>query len=274
MAKKGRKSKKQAVEDEETWAKSNAKALLKDDIISGRLNGMMPQQIHQSRPEFLAYGLSQFRSNYYTLRDAVAKNFNRMAKDCMYFGMDMSLMKQLRANNPQEKIPWHRSPAKKLLEIDIATGIHLQIDPETGKKRKPLSIYKSREEYQDHDLKVFRNHIYQEIKRLEKRESNLRFEKKKYRVRTIIAVEDAIDLVQRGEMKESEEAVKRMVEKQQEEADNEQQQEEADNEQQQEKDDRSAISVATGGSSTASKSSSILARKRAAASKKRATAVP
>ena len=42
-------------------------------------------------------------------------------------------------------------------------------------------LYETREEYQAFDLKVFRDHIYQEVKRRERKESKDRFAKMKNR---------------------------------------------------------------------------------------------
>ncbi|CAB9529376.1 hypothetical protein SEMRO_2485_G328980.1 [Seminavis robusta] len=271
MAKKKTKtSAKRPTVDGLTWAESQARALLKDDIISGRVTpAMKPKAVHESRQEFLKWELSLFRSNLYTLRDSIARDYHRMAKDVMLFGIDMAVLKERRDKDPPKSLPWHRSAAKQLLEKDIDDGIHLQILP-NGKKIKPESIYKSRREYQEYELTVFRNHIYQEVKRREKRESNLRFEKKKLRVaRPVIATDQAIDLVERGGVVNDGDERKRLAKKIEGEKLNE------GIETLLRDQDNSTISTnsAISTNSHTSKASKTLARKREAAAKKKKKAI-
>ena len=53
------------------------------------------------------------------------------------------------------------SEAKKLLKQDIDDGKHLQF--------KPSDFHATREEYKTFSLKVFQNHIYQEVDSRSKR---------------------------------------------------------------------------------------------------------
>ncbi|CAB9527383.1 unknown protein [Seminavis robusta] len=186
-----------------------------------------------------------------------------MSKDVMFFGLDMALLQEQRKKDPPKRLPWHRSPAKALLETDIDNDVHLQILP-NGKKIKPEAIYKSRSEYQEHELKVFRNHIYQEVKRREKLKSNVRFAKKKLRVvRPVIATNQAIDLIERGEIVDMEEERKRLTKKlESERLDN---QAEPPETAPPETDNSTTISTTSG----TSKTSTMLAKKREAASKKK-----
>ncbi|CAB9509955.1 hypothetical protein SEMRO_412_G137850.1 [Seminavis robusta] len=132
---------------------------------------MMPADVFVMRPEFAEYGKSRFGPNLRNLQKAIARDYNRMSKDCEYFGNDMSVLLEQRKDNPPIKRSWHTSEAKTLLQEDIDNGVHLSIDPETGTKIEPKAIYQLRPEYREFSLKVFRNHIYQEVKRREKMES-------------------------------------------------------------------------------------------------------
>ena len=93
-----------------------------------------------------------------------------MQSDCVAYGHDMALLMELRAGEPPIRT-WHHSDAKYMLQQDINNGKHQEMKPEL--------LYHTRKEYQDFDLKVFRDHIYQEVSRREKRAH--RFAKKKKR---------------------------------------------------------------------------------------------
>ena len=81
--------------------------------------------------------------------------------------MTLSLSKLLW---PEDRIPWHRAEACKLLKQDIDDGIH--------EEYKPSDFYMLQEEYfMFFELEKFGKHIYQEIDSRPKRE--MRFQKKK-----------------------------------------------------------------------------------------------
>ncbi|CAB9527103.1 hypothetical protein SEMRO_1942_G306770.1 [Seminavis robusta] len=163
------------------------------------------------RPEFAEYGKNRFGPNLRNLQSAIARDYNRMAKDCAYFGNDMSVLLEQRKENPPVERSWHTSEAKTLLEEDITNGIHLSIDQETGKKIEPKAIYRLRPEYREFTLKVFRNHIYQEVKRREKIESKHRFGKKKLRNPAAVAHPHLVALAQLGEEKTKESVAKKIA---------------------------------------------------------------
>jgi hypothetical protein len=166
---------------EEVWRTSTAKRLLKDDIIEGRIMpNMDANQVHQMRPEFQKFPLKRFKPNLENLRRVIARDYSRMCRDCEYYGHDIGLLLDLRQNEPPRQIQWHKSDAKALLEKDIKNSVHLKVMAD-GKKIAPKQLYETRVEYRAFPLAVFRNHIYQEVKRLEKIESKIRFGKKKQR---------------------------------------------------------------------------------------------
>ena len=53
---------------------------------------------------------------------------------------------------------WHKHPSKMLLRADVKAN--------KGAKLVPKVLWKSRKEYQDFPLSVFRNHVYHEKRRL------------------------------------------------------------------------------------------------------------
>lgn len=164
------------------WAGSDGRELLKQDIIAGHVHELSdPEQVYNSRDEFKLFKLSNFRTNLANLLEQIISEFERLEVDSEAYGHDLAIILEMRANNPQQKRPWHRSPCKELLEKDIDDKKHLAIDPMTNKKVTPKQLYQSRIEYREYTLKVFRNHIYQEI---DKRAKKLyRQEKKKKRCR-------------------------------------------------------------------------------------------
>jgi hypothetical protein len=166
---------------EESWRKSKARELLKDDIILGTiLPQMEAAEVYEMRPEFKKFPFKRFGPNLQNLRLAIVRDYKRMSTDCEYYGHDVGVLMELRANDPPRKIAWHKSEAKPLLEKDIKDKMHEKI-MENGSKITPAQLYKKRVEYRAFSIDVFRNHIYQEVKRLEKIESKIRYGKKKKR---------------------------------------------------------------------------------------------
>lgn len=201
-------------ETEESWAKSKAKKLLKEDIIAGKVTEEMHwSNVYEMRPEYKKFKAERFGPNLKTLREGIARDYARMLKDVDWFGHDMALVKQLRAAD-SGSIPWHKSDAKYLLDDDITNEVHLKINSETGMKNTPQDMHKSRPEYQQYPLGVFRGHLYQEIKRREKLESKARFGKKKYRCPAGAATDALVKMASEYD-KTTEEAEKKRQEKRQ-----------------------------------------------------------
>jgi hypothetical protein len=80
-----------------------------------------------------------------------------MLSDCEAYGHDVSLVKESRSAEGPQMILWHESTARGLLKQDINEGKHIQL--------APLDLYSTRDEYKAFSLKMFRNHIYQEVDR-------------------------------------------------------------------------------------------------------------
>lgn len=154
------------------WIHSQAKAMLRDDIINGVVDAQMaPMAVYQMREEYTAFKYENFRNNLKSLLNAVATSIDRMEMDSLFFGHDKSIMMNERMNKPRASPLWIESLAPIFLKQDIDEGLHNHLTP--------AELYASREEYQDFPLKVFRNHIYQEVDTRSKRAH--RYAKKKTR---------------------------------------------------------------------------------------------
>ena len=128
--------------------------------------------VYKMRPEYKKFPFEWFKPNLKNLRKKIESERTRAETDAAAYRHDRQLLLTLRANCPPV-IEWHKSQAKYLLRQDIEDG--------KNKVMAPSELYSTRAEYQEFTLKVFRNHIYQEIKRIEKRKDGSRFTKRKYR---------------------------------------------------------------------------------------------
>lgn len=151
-----------------SWRKSDAKRLLRDDIISGAVpSGMKPKDVYEMRPEYKEWPYKNFPTNLSNLREKISTEYEKALINLATYGHDMARLRTLRAGQPQVVL-WHQSNAKWMLIQDINMGKHKQI--------LPSELRMTRAEYQMFDLKTFRNHIYQEVDKRMKRQ--FRFEQK------------------------------------------------------------------------------------------------
>ena len=156
------------VKKPEQWKTSEAKALLREDIISKRVPASMgAKEVYAMRAEYKEFPIKNFPTNLKNLRKAIADNFARMQVDCEAYGHDRAILKTLATADPTNH-PWHKSEAKKLLKQDIDEGKHLQM--------KPSELRGTRKEYEAFGLEVFRKHIHQDVDSRSKR--SFRFAKK------------------------------------------------------------------------------------------------
>lgn len=101
------------------WAKSTAKKLLHDDIVTERTKQFRgPTGIYNSRPEYQKYRLSNFSSNYYSLRKAIQGRIQVKKKAEAAFQHDKLLIKDRRAN----KFYYPGSLVEKQLRSDVQRG--------------------------------------------------------------------------------------------------------------------------------------------------------
>lgn len=160
---------------EEAWASSKSKAILREGLILETITPkMQPKETFDANEEHRKWIIANkstyqnWSNNLRNLWHAIARDKGRMQRNCIAHGHDQAIVKSLRGTD--EKVPWHRSPAFRLLKTDIKNKEHETKDPQ--------ELYESRPEYYDaFDLTEFRKHLYQEIDSEPKRAA--RFEKKK-----------------------------------------------------------------------------------------------
>lgn len=152
------------------WGKSQAKAILRRGLLNGMITtAMTPEEVRALDPEEHGkWPWRNWKTNFESLKEAIGRDRERMAKDARDYDRDKAIVMRLKEGAPP---PWHKTQCPKLLKADIDSGfLH---NPEKG----PVDLYETREEYKAFSLEVFRNHIYQEIDSRPKRE--MRFERKK-----------------------------------------------------------------------------------------------
>jgi hypothetical protein len=99
----------------------------------------------------------KFGSRLCALRKQFINKHDRAIVDSQALDNDRQLFPEVLGNDAGRGYPkWGPSQAKQLLKADVGAGLH--------KTMTPMELHLSRPEYQEFPLKVFRNHIYQEIK--------------------------------------------------------------------------------------------------------------
>ena len=142
--------------NESTWADSATKALLIDDIRTGKITYTMPPKVaRELRVEYKEMDVNLFRSRLYALKKQLQASDQRKNDDKEALAHDHELFPK-RTHNSLGLPNWDGSEAQQLLKGDIDNNQHNIM--------KPKELYESRLEYQVFTLKVFRGHIYQEIK--------------------------------------------------------------------------------------------------------------
>jgi hypothetical protein len=119
---------KRGADDPSPWQNSVAKALLRKDILDGKVvDSMKPKEVFQMRMEYAAYSLDKFRQYLSTLRESIKRG----------------------ADDPS---PWQNSAAKALLRKDI-------LDGKVVDSMKPKEVFQMRMEYAAYDLDKFRANL-------------------------------------------------------------------------------------------------------------------
>lgn len=161
---KGRK-KKPAAEKEEPkikWKRSQAKALLRKDILEGRVplesgpGTMQLKDIYNLRPEFAEYQYSKFSSRLSSLRKTIKECNDRAALDQEAFD-NYKKNHQAALFSHKGYIQWQGSEAQALCRKDIKHKRHDAMSR--------MELYGSRPEYYENfPLDVFRAKLNQEIR--------------------------------------------------------------------------------------------------------------
>jgi hypothetical protein len=142
------------------WKDSDAKKLLRQDILDGKVvDSMMPKEVLVMRPEYEPYR-KNFGSNLRSLQKMIRENQAKADSDSAALAHDHRIRPPA-AYTSKGYPRWDGSDAQRLLKKDIDAGLTRSL--------KPSLLHDSRVEYQVFPLKVFRDHIQQEHRsRIEK----------------------------------------------------------------------------------------------------------
>lgn len=139
------------------WRQSKAKKLLIKGILDGLYpSSMKPQQVYLLRTEFQDYPYERFRDNLKNLRAALKRDTERADSDHAALMSDLELHPPDKAVHNKDYPRWVGSAAETLLKFDVTQGNHIGKTPE--------ELYFMHEEYEEFPLKVFRDHIEQEVR--------------------------------------------------------------------------------------------------------------
>jgi hypothetical protein len=142
------------------WGNSEAKEILQQDLLSGRIpfdgKEWTPQVVYDlpDRPQFRLYPYKNFVTNLRNLRILIKGQTEYAASDVLALAHDRRIYPV--ASVDQQGAPrWEGSSAQTWLSTDIDDGKHLAM--------KPQMLHCTREEYKAFKLTTFRKHILQEV---------------------------------------------------------------------------------------------------------------
>ena len=143
------------------WRDSDAQKLLRQLLATGMIpeSGMKPKDIWDnicsSRPEFAGFHFKKFPSRLRSARQQAFKKGQRAVNENAAFEHDRLLFPPP-THNQRGEPRWHGSQAESLLKHDVAEKRHETMAPQL--------LHKTRIEYMDYPLDVFRKHIHQEVR--------------------------------------------------------------------------------------------------------------
>jgi hypothetical protein len=138
------------------WKDSRAKMLLRQDILDGKVTASMkPKQVFEMRAEYKPYGIKNFRSNLYSLRSVTKENQQKADSDAAALAHDRCIHPKA-VYTPKGYPRWDGSDAQRFLKEDMESCLTNRFDPSVLRETRP--------EYKAFPLKVFRDHIYQEVR--------------------------------------------------------------------------------------------------------------
>jgi hypothetical protein len=142
------------------WRHSKAKevlqALLQSDL-DGSIHAMDADDVYKLSPLFAPYKIGNFKTNLENLKSSIAGNAEAVRSDHQALRHDQHKLSSTFSTLTSRGYPrWETSAAKNMLARDIKEKKH-QVANAT-----PNDLWKSRPEYQQFPLEVFRQHIYQE----------------------------------------------------------------------------------------------------------------
>ena len=140
--------------------KSKAKGLLEEDLKSGRIPlddaDMTAEEVCTQRTEFAEFKFEQFEKNLDSLRKAHLDKIDLANSDSAALAHDRGpKCRPKKTHNFRGKPRWEGGEAERLLKLDITANKH--------KRMKPELLRLTKAAHQQCDLKVFRNHMDQEV---------------------------------------------------------------------------------------------------------------
>jgi len=138
------------------WQHSEAKQILKKDIVEGRVTDEMdPEEVFEMHGGlYHEYEFKNFKTNLGDLKEALKKQFGKAVSDHLALWNDITHRPRNGPTDSTRPCPrWEGSEAERLLKLDMEEGLHEQM--------RPSDLFFSRPEYAPWPLEVFRDHIYQ-----------------------------------------------------------------------------------------------------------------
>ncbi|KAL7537423.1 hypothetical protein ACHAXR_007812 [Thalassiosira sp. AJA248-18] len=131
-------------------------ALYMDPKHSRKIRGMSAEQIWESHPQFQLYELEKFKGYNERIQTLTTKRKSMIAEEEASFERDM--LRVPKRGTTSKGVPfWHTHAAAVLLEQHITEEM-----AGTKSKARPHQLWRSRAEYQEFPLPIFRKHMYQE----------------------------------------------------------------------------------------------------------------
>ena len=147
------------------WRRSEAKCIIIEDLVSGALPvdrkecsaEVAWELLYADHVEFTDVPFAQFKARLSSHRTQVKKNLARSKFEEQCLVHDRSLFPR-KVRNSRGEIVFDLHPARDLLREDVAANKHIGT--------KPRHLWRTRSEYQEFDLNIFRSRIYQEVRRV------------------------------------------------------------------------------------------------------------
>ena len=146
------------------WRNSQAKKVIIEDLEDGLLpadettvSTEQAWDVYKNLPEFKDVCFKQFKERLADHRQAFKKKVEASIREEDAYQHDCHLHPRNETHDRRGKPIFDRSPAKDLLRSDIKNGAYPLLSP--------MQLWNSRPEYKLFDLKIFRQRIYQEIRR-------------------------------------------------------------------------------------------------------------
>jgi len=144
------------------WRYSDARKVIMQDLEDGIIDpeNLSPEEawkVYQHEDAFKKVPWEQFEEKFKDNCNQFLQKRQRNELEEMLYEHDKALHPRTNPRDSQGRLIFHRHAAKDLLRTDIQNGIYPQLTPS--------QMWHSRPEYQEFELKVFTQRIYQEIRR-------------------------------------------------------------------------------------------------------------